>query len=295
MLESDASMHRGQRGLAGRRHRVRCVDLLGADGDQTYRLATGTDMHRIVQQTGPDEVGECTGGPDGVGVFEVGRDHQDQLGVPRSTQLGIGVRINCCAQCLSQRAVSTEIEHCEVTVPPSDRCRRHHPFPPLNRNGQSGHRRQRFGVRPHRHRTHRRVREPGQIDVAVEWVTAQVTPRVARVSDRRANNIRRQRINKPLATTCRPDQHSGTVRQVGGALTVLTDRKQQRGMGRYLDERPCSTADCRFDSAVETHRMAQVCVPVVAESGAWRHHVAGGSADELHWRFHKFGVRQLLA
>ncbi len=50
----------------------------------------------------------------------------------RSTQLGIRVRINYCAQCLSQRAVSTEIEHCGDGAA-QRRCRQHHPFPPLSR------------------------------------------------------------------------------------------------------------------------------------------------------------------
>ncbi len=49
-----------------------------------------------------------------------------------------------------------------------------------------------------------------------------------------------------------------------------------------MNARP--TADYLFDSAVETHRMARVCVPV-AEVVPGATHVAVVSADELHWRF----------
>ncbi len=75
MLESDSSMHRGQRGLAGRRLPRPLLDLPGADGDQTYRLATRRRPSHpaMVSKPAPTKESASTAA-DGVGVFEVGRD-----------------------------------------------------------------------------------------------------------------------------------------------------------------------------------------------------------------------------
>ncbi len=50
-----------------------------ADGDQTYRLAAGTDMHRIVSKPAPTRSASAPAARTASVRSKVGRDHQDQL------------------------------------------------------------------------------------------------------------------------------------------------------------------------------------------------------------------------
>ncbi len=143
--------------LAGRRHRVRCVDLLGADGDQTYRWQRAPIC--IGQSSKPaPTIGECTGARRRRCAFEWARSPGSILGVPRSTQRSV----SGCESLLRTVFEPARGEHRDRALRgdcrPATSASTAPSVPTANRNGQSGHRRQRFGVRLHRHRTHRSVR-----------------------------------------------------------------------------------------------------------------------------------------
>ncbi len=123
-------MHRGQRNLAGRRHCVRCVDLLGADGDQTYHDWQQARYASDGQQTGPDEVLSAPAARTASVCSKSGAITRINSA---SAQHSNSRYQRLCDQLLRSVFEPARGEHRDQalrrTVPPSDRCRRHHPVP----------------------------------------------------------------------------------------------------------------------------------------------------------------------